>query len=156
MVILFSYLFYDKIKINNRGYHDTVQVLFYHGIPAIIGGIISSIFVGNLNNMKKDIINFDYKMFIGTIIFDNMNDDIVLFNTNLKGKAAVLFGAIFLTIVIAGLSGLSVGLCVKFCNCNIAWRYFNDSEFFDVEENEPYPWIDERVEFKFSYDSKPK
>ena len=153
---LFSYLFYDKIKINNRGYHDTVQVLFYHGIPAIIGGIISSIFVFNLNNMKKDIINFDYKMFIGTIIFDNMNDNIVLFNTNLKGKAAVLFGAIFLTIVIAGLSGLSVGLCVKFCNCNIAWRYFNDSEFFDVEENEPYPWIDERVEFKFSYDSKPK
>ena len=154
---ILSFVFYDKVRINNRGYHDTVQILFYHGIPAIIGGIITAIFLGNLHNLKNDIHNFDYKMFIGTLLFDDINGDIFSDDkTNIQGKAAVLFGAIFLTIVIAGLSGLCVGLCVKFCNCNIAWRYFNDSEFFDVDENEPFPWIDERVELKFNYNSKPK
>ena len=95
-------------------------------------------------------------MFIGTLFSDDINNISLENKTNIQGKAAVLFGAIFLTIVIAGLSGLCVGLCVKFCNCNIAWRYFNDSEFFDVDENEPFPWIDERVELKFNYNSKPK
>ena len=153
---ILSFLFYEKVRINNRGYHDTFQILFYHGIPAIIGGIITSIFLGNLKNLKKNIHNFDYKMFIGTLFSDDINNITREDKTNIEGKAAVLFGAIFLTIVIAGLSGLCVGLCVKFCNCNIAWRYFNDSEFFDVDENEPFPWIDERVELKFNYNSKPK
>ena len=153
---ILSFLFYEKVRINNRGYHDTFQILFYHGIPAIIGGIITSIFLGNLQTLKKNIHNFDYKMFIGTLFSDDINNITLENKTNIEGKAAVLFGAIFLTIVIAGLSGLCVGLCVKFCNCNIAWRYFNDSEFFDVDENEPFPWIDERVELKFNYNSKPK
>ena len=153
---ILSFLFYEKVRINNRGYHDTFQILFYHGIPAIIGGIITSIFLGNLKNFRNKIHNFDYKMFIGTLFSDDINNITREDKTNIEGKAAVLFGAIFLTIVIAGLSGLCVGLCVKFCNCNIAWRYFNDSEFFDVDENEPFPWIDERVELKFNYNSKPK
>ena len=33
---------------------------------------------------------------------------------------------------------------------------FNDSEFFDVKDNEPFPWIDEEVEIKFNYNSKSK
>ena len=147
---LFNWLFYEKIKIKEKGYHDTVQVLFYHGIPAIIGGILSSVFMGNLKNL--DIFNFNYKMFIGTVPFEDIENT----NTNVQGKAAVLFSAIFITIIIAGASGFCVGLSVRFCNCNIALRYFNDSEFFDVKDNEPFPWIDEEVEIKFNYNSKSK
>ena len=144
-----KYLFYEKVRIKDKGYHDTAQVLFYHGIPAILGVIISVIFTGVLK--KLDIYDFNYKMFIGTVPFEDIENT----NTNVPGKAGALFGALFITIVIAGVSGLCVGLSVRFCNCNIAWRYFNDSEFFDVKENEPFPWIDENVEFKFNYDSKP-
>ena len=60
-----------------------------------------------------------------------------------------MFGAIFITLILAGFSGLLIGFSVKYCNCNMALRYFNDSEFFDSSENEPFPWIDERVEIKF-------
>ena len=106
--------------------------------------------MGNLENL--DIFNFNYKMFIGTVPFEDIENT----NTNVQGKAAVLFSAIFITIIIAGASGFCVGLSVRFCNCNIALRYFNDSEFFDVKDNEPFPWIDEEVEIKFNYNSKSK
>ena len=150
--ILAKFLFYEKIKINNRGYHDTSKVLFYHGIPAILGGIISSIFAGNLKNLKNNIIDFHYKKLIGNINIALKLDE----NINIENKAAITFAGIFITIIIAGLSGLCVGYCIKICNCNITYRYFNDSEFFDVNGNEPFPWIDERVEIKFDFDSKPK
>ena len=80
-------------------------------------------------------------MFICPSDSDIDNEGII----NIQRKAGAMFGAIFLTLLIAGLSGLCVGFSVKFCNCNIAWRYFNDSEFFDVSGNEPFPWVDERV-----------
>ena len=152
LTLLAFYLFYEKIKINNSGYHDTAKVIFYHGVPAILGGIISTIFIGNLKNLIPDINQCTYKMFICPSDSDIDNEGI----NNIQRKAGAMFGAIFLTLLIAGLSGLCVGFSVKFCNCNIAWRYFNDSEFFDVSGNEPFPWVDERVEFKFNYDSKPK
>ena len=141
---LFVYLFYTKIDIIRNKYHDTAQILFYHGIPAILGGIISAIFIGNLNNWK-DIENFKYKMFIGTFQSTTGVDG----NHDVSGKAGAMFGAIFITLIIAGFSGLLIGFSVKYCNCNMALRYFNDSEFFDSSENEPFPWIDERVEIKF-------
>ena len=149
---LMIFVFYEKIRINERGYHDTSKVLFYHGVPAIFGGIISAIFTGNLNNWEKDVLEFDYKKFIGTIFSPpNYGGE-----TNIKGKGAVTFAAIFLTLIIAGLSGLCVGFAIKYCNCNIILRYFNDSEFFDVRGNEPLPWIDEPIEVKFNYNSKSK
>ena len=144
---LLIYLFYTKLEIIKKRYHDTSQILFYHGIPAILGGIISAIFIGNLNNWK-DIDNFKYKMFIGT--FQNSFGNTTDFDgaNNVSGKAGATFGAIFMTIILAAFSGLLIGFSVRYCNCNIVLRYFNDSEFFDSSENEPFPWIDERVEIK--------
>ena len=150
------YLFYQKLKINEKGYHDTSQVLFYHGIPAILGGIFSTIFTGNLNNWKNNVIDFKYKMFIGTLQDIYRNNTDYEGDVNISGKAGAMIGGIFLTIIIAAFSGLVVGFSIKFCLCNIAWRYFNDSEFFDVSEDEPLPWIDERVELKFEDKIKSK
>lgn len=145
---LIVYIFYTKIDTVKKKYHDTAQILFYHGIPAILGGIVSAIFIGNLNNWKN-IENFKYKMFIGTFqnTFENPSD--YDGNINISGKAGAIFGAIFLTIFLGAFSGLLIGFSVKYCNCNMALRYFNDSEFFDTSENEPFPWSDERVEIKF-------
>ena len=84
-------------------------------------------------------------MFIGTFQSTSDYDG----NHDVRGKAGAMFGAIFITLILAGISGLLIGFSVKYCNCNMALRYFNDSEFFDSSENEPFPWIDERVEIKF-------
>ena len=64
-------------------------------------------------------------------------------------KAGEMLGAIFITIIIAGIGGLLSGFSNKFCRCNIVKRYFNDSEFFHVDRTEPFPWKDEEVQFKF-------
>ena len=69
-------------------------------------------------------------------------------------RAGIQLGAIFITILIAAASGLVAGFSIKFCNCNIAIRYFNDSEFFDISENEPFPWEDEKVQLQVRYDSR--
>lgn len=130
-------------KLKQKGFHDTANIIYYHGIPGFLGGITSSIFVGNLAKWDGKV---NINLFIGTILkeefIDNNSNDY-----NYSKKAGILFICIFLTILIAGASGLCAGYIIKFCNCHMAVRYFNDSEFFDVEksETEPFPWIDEEV-----------
>ena len=148
---LFFYLFKKIIKNNKIGYHDTSEVLFYHGIPAFLGGIISSIFVGNLTNWKDSFNNFDYRLFIGSLL-DYPHKQA----QNMTGKGAVQFAAIFISIAIGALSGLIAGFSIKYCNCHITLRYFNDSEVFDVDEHEPFPWRDEDIDLKIDYKSKHK
>ena len=132
-------------------YHDTSEVLFYHGIPAFLGGIISSIFVGNLTNWKN-IPNFDYKSFIGSFLnYDGFRDV-----NSMIGKGAVQFAGIFVSIFVSSLSGLVAGFSIKYCNCHITLRYFNDSEFFDVDTHEPFPWRDEEIDLKINYKSNQK
>ena len=141
------FFLFQKISRDNQiKYHDTSEVLFYHGIPAFLGGIISSIFVSNLSNWKN-ISNFEYKSFIGSFLdYDNFKNV-----TNMTGKGAVQFAGIFVSIFIASLSGLVAGFSIKYCNCNITLRYFNDSEFFDVDRQEPFPWRDEEIDLKIDY-----
>ena len=135
-------------RLINKGYHDTSGILYYIGIPAFLGGIISTIFVGNLTNWninKKEV-----RIFNGGILdYNNLHYDM-----EIDKRAGIQFAAIFITILIAAASGLVTGFSIKFCNCNIAIRYFNDSEFFDVTENEPFPWEDEKVQLQVRYDSR--
>ena len=76
-------------------------------------------------------------------------------NMDFSYRAGIQFACIFITILIAGAGGLIAGFSIKFCNCKIAIRYFNDSEFFDVSESEsePFPWEDEQVQLQVHYDS---
>ena len=135
----------DRLK--RKGYHDTSDIIYYHGIPGFLGGIITTIFVGKLGkvdgNIKKEVL-YNY---IGNIMNNN--------NFNYNGKtrniseyAGVHFSAIIITMAIGIASGFFAGFIIKFCNCNIAIRYFNDSEYFDIKDNEPFPWEDEQVEFQ--------
>ena len=143
----FLYFLLSK-KLEAKGYHDTSGILYYHGIPGFLGGIISTIFVGNLTNWNVE--KNEIKYFIGGIL--NYHD--FKYDLSFSRRAGIQFAAIFITICIAGASGFTGGFLIKFCNCNIAIRYFNDSEFFDVSECEPFPWEDEHVILKPIYKDK--
>ena len=143
-------------KFNFNGYHDTTNAFYYHGIPGFIGGIFTTIFVGNMpkivndNRKKRDV----YK-YVGTFLnyynnFTEFNDSDISF-----GKyAGVHFAAIFITIAVALACGFLAGFSIKFCNCNIALRYFNDSEFFDVNDIEPFPWKNENIKLELEYNPR--
>ena len=146
-------LFSEKLKL--CGYHDTTNVLFYHGVPGFVGGILTTIFVGNMPNLieiKQK--SYIYK-YIGTFLsyYSNSGDfgtDDVKF-----GKyAGIHFAAIFITIGVALAFGFLAGFTIKFCNCNIAMRYFNDSEFFDVTDCDRFPWRDENIRVVLNYNPR--
>ena len=137
-------------RLIEKGYHDTAGIFIYQGIPAFLGGIVSTIFVGNLANWisvpsdKEKYNPKEYYTLIGGILdYNNFK-----FTLNYDKRAGIQFGSIFITVCIAAASGLIAGFSIKFCNCNIAIRYFNDSEFFDVSDCEPFPWEDEKVQLK--------
>lgn len=153
---LSSFLFFIlNNKLIEIGYHDTSGILFYHGIPGFLGGIISTIFVGNLKNWS-DCKEEDYLKYIDNFIDINFNFTDFYLNTtrSYSQRAGIQFGSIFITISIAAVSGLFSGFLIKFCNCEIAIRYFNDSEIFDDSDNEPFPWDDEKVLIKLNYKSR--
>ena len=140
----------DKLKV--YGYHDTSDIIYYHGIPGFLGGIVTTIFVGNLLQDKNETErnNFTDKNvydYIGTIMNYTFEYNNNTFNsTDLSKYAGIHFSAIFITLAIAIASGFFAGFLIKFCNCNFAIRYFNDSEYFDVTNNESFPWDDELID----------
>ena len=146
-------------KFNFDGYHDTANIVYYHGIPGIIGGIFTTIFVGNMpkivkNDSRKKNYVFQY---IGTFLnyynnseYNNTNST----DINFGRYAGVHFASIFITIAVALACGFLAGFSIKFCNCNIALRYFNDSEFFDVNDTDPFPWKDENIKLELEYNPR--
>ena len=139
------------------GYHDTSDIIYYHGIPGFLGGIITSIFVGNLGKEKSDLEKGLVYKYVGTLLnntFISDNETINNETINIPKYAGIHFSAIFITLAIAAGGGFFSGFLIKFCNCNFAIRYFNDSEYFDVSDNEPFPWEDEPIELEVKYNSR--
>ena len=139
------FLFFLSVILKKKGHDisgiDTSGILYYHGIPGFLGGIVSTIFVGSLKNLingdKKDI-----NLFIGGILnYSNYELD----SLDYDKRAGIQFASIFICIIIAGASGLVAGFSIKYCKCEIAAMLLNDSEYFDVSESEPFPWEDENV-----------
>ena len=100
---------------------DTSGILYYHGIPGFLGGIVSTIFVGALKNWTVDREKANY--FIGELL----NYKKYEFNYDYKWRAGIQFASIFISIIIAGISGLITGFLIKYCKCEIAAMLFNDS-----------------------------
>ena len=82
--------------------------------------------------------------------YDNY-DDFDDGDINFPGYAGKHFAAIFISIATGLGFGFLAGFSIKFCNCNIAMRYFNDSEFFDVSESDRFPWKDENIRLELEY-----
>ena len=143
-------LFREKLKLH--GYHDTTNALFYHGIPGFLGGIFTTIFVGNMPNLINDKQKQYIYKYIGTFL--SYYNDYSSFGTNtIKfGKyAGVHFAAMFITIGVALAFGFLAGFTIRFCNCNIAMSYFNDSEFFDNSDCDRFPWKNENIKLVLEY-----
>ena len=145
------YYFFNN-KLINLGYHDTSGILFFHGIPGFLGGILTTIFVSNIGRLVgldesiKNDTAIKYLWFIDELIPKSNNyKDLYRYNISFSSRAGIQFGSIFLTIIIAAASGFLSGFFIKFCKCEISKKYFNDSEFFDVTDNSPFPWVDEKV-----------
>ena len=148
-----------SFRLKRKGYHDSSDALLYHGIPGFLGGIFSTIFVGNLSNWISEPGKSSFSELNQTIV--NLTGTIMSYNNNLEKYDNSLskyawthFASIFITMAISATSGFVAGFTIKFCNCNIAIRYFNDSEFFDVSDSEPFPWDDEQVELQVRYNSR--
>ena len=84
----------------------------------------------------------------------NKYDDFGDSNVKFGRYAGLHFAAIFITIAIALGFGFLAGFSIKFCNCNVAMRYFNDSEFFDVSESDSFPWKDENIRLELEYNQE--
>ena len=82
--------------------------------------------------------------------YDNFGTSEVKFGA----YAATHFAAIFITIALAFACGFLAGFSIKFCNCYLAMRYFNDSEFFDVSESDRFPWKDENIKLELEYNPR--
>lgn len=142
-------------KLNEKGYHDTSDIFFYHGIPGFLGGIITTIFVGNLTKKKEEdkIYKNDIYPYVGTLLnitfIEDKNAEL-----NISEYAGIHFGSIFITIAVSIASAFLAGFIINICNCYLALRYFNDSELFNVNDSEPFPWDDERVELQVRYNSR--
>lgn len=153
MTCFLKNLFSDKLK--RSGYHDTTNALFYHGIPGFFGGIFTTIFVGNMPNLISNREKKYIYKYIGTFLnYYNKYDDFGDSNVKFGRYAGVHFAAIFITIAIALGFGFLAGFSIKFCNCNVAMRYFNDSEFFDVSESDSFPWKDENIRLELEYNQE--
>ena len=140
-------------KIIFNGYHDTANAVYYHGIPGFIGGIFTTIFVGNMPKIVDSKNKTYVYKYVGTFLnynYTNINDAEI----NFGGYAGTHFGAIFITIAAALACGFLAGFSIKFCNCNIALRYFNDWEFFDVSESDPFPWKNENIKLELEYNPR--
>ena len=91
--------------------------------------------------------------YVGTFLnynFTNINETTI----NFGGYAGKHFGAIFITIATSLACGFLAGFSIKFCNCNIALRYFNDWEFFDVNDSDPFPWKNENIKLELEYNPR--
>ena len=142
-------------KLRSKGYHDSTNSLFYHGIPGFLGGIFTTIFVGNMPNLIDNKQKKYVYQYIGTFL--DYYSDYNYFGekeVGFGGYAAVHFAAIFITIALAFAWGFLAGFSIKFCNCYLAMRYFNDSEFFDVNESDRFPWKDENVRLELEYNPR--
>ena len=91
--------------------------------------------------------------YIGTLLNITFKEDNNA-TLNISEYAAIHFGSIFITIGISIASAFLAGFIINICNCYLALRYFNDSEFFNVNDTEPFPWDDERVELQVRYNSR--
>ena len=105
----------------NNKLEDTFGILHIFGIPGILGGFLTCIFIGSDKSIVKE-------------IFNKENEEV-----KSSSQAGLQAGAIMVTIAIAALSGLISGFIVNSMSCDKNDLYFVDSELFTEDENIPLP-----------------
>ena len=137
-----SILFLWKIKalLHSVRFEDTIGVLAIFALPGAIGGIMTCIFLGNMDN---------------TAVWNEGAME-AIFGSN-KGKPAVQAGlqvsSIFITLAIAIVSGIVTGFLARVMLCAKNENYFSDSEIFVEEEGIVFPEFEYQDEKDFNLNS---
>ena len=111
--------FIDAIKMS-----DTMDVLYCFGVPGIIGGIFSSIFLGSFEHKPWDKIELD---------------DLFYYHRTPGEQGGIQFSVLIITIVLAIISGILVGSinrCFDFYGRDLL---FNDASFFEENNDSIFP-----------------
>ena len=116
-VILFEYL--KKLFIN-IGFYDIYNIIIVHAIPGILSAFISSMFLAGLKHRKVN----DYH----SIEFKDIE-------RSARSQAAIQIGAIFVTLALSFVGGITVGFLIKVARCGKIRNFFDDDEFFAYEMN---------------------
>ena len=129
----------SNILSNRLKRKDIMKLLILFIILEYLGFLdckIKTIFIGNLDKIDEKIEIEVLGYYIENIINSTIN-----FDESKKPweYAGVHFSAFFITLAIGIASIIFAGFIIKFCNCNIAIRYFNDCEYFDIRENDRFP-----------------
>ena len=120
-VVLLEYL--TKLFIQ-LGFYDIYNILVVHAIPGILSGFISPMFIADLNR-RADNNNFDWHY--------------ILLNYKDRGnqaQAGIQVSAVFITLAISFVGGITTGFLIKVSRCGKIFNYFDDNEFFVEGMNE--------------------
>ena len=121
-VLCVTFLEYLAPLFFQYGFYDIYNILIVHGIPGFLGAFITSMFIGDLGRRIK---NIDYHV----VLLNDMDRDN-------HAQAGIQIGAIFITLAISFVGGITVGFLIKVCRCGKILNYFDDNEFFTEGMNE--------------------
>ena len=102
-------------------YFDIYNIIYIHGIPGLLGAFITPMVIGNI----KYRLNYDDHYHYLLNDMDRKNDL----------QAGIQVGAIFITLGLAFVSGISTGYLMKVVACGKVEKFFMDSEMFENEIN---------------------
>lgn len=105
---------------------DTLGIFHIFGIPGVLGGFLTSIFIGTFN---KD----------STWGNKPLLDILAKNNVSFSSQAGLQIAGIFVTMALAGIFGIISGFIVNSMVCEKNEIYFVDSELFMEDENIPLP-----------------
>ena len=122
-----SILFLWRIKnlLHSIRFEDSLGTLQLFGIPGLIGGIMTCIFVGNMNNQTY------WNESATAKIFGGRKKPLVL--------AGLEIASVFVTLGIAIISGIVTGVLARVMICSRIENYYVDSELFVGEEEIIFP-----------------
>lgn len=124
-------LIYLKPFLIKWQFYDIYNIIIIHGIPGILGALITSMVIGGFNLRKED------------SFFVMLNDS----DRSNSVQAGIQIGAIFITLGLSFVSGIAIGYLMKVSNCGKIEQFFTDSEFFVNEPN-----VIDNLEYNQFYD----
>ena len=126
-----SIVLLDKIKpyFIKWKYYDIYNIICIHGVPGLLGAFITPMMIADIKvRFGDDEKKKEEEKFYPYFMLDNYDRD-----PNVQ--AGIQIGAIFITLGLSFISGISTGYLMKVSKCGIINNYFTDSEFFEEEAN---------------------
>ena len=131
-ISVLGFWFFKK-KLKELKLEDTFGILYTFGIPGILGGFLNSIFMASLERTFKS------TYFLKTYFNFKLKPENNNVGRDIGYQIGIEIAIIFITIGLAGFSGLTIGLIIRTTKCEKNEIYFVDSENYVEEESIPLP-----------------